>query len=384
MFRTFVDEDCLPGKGVVPKKLYPSEFINSIIKAKVIPRKYWYWSQLSSMRWLELSQEKGTMYLSKGTQDLIVNNSKKMISDLLKDAKKIGYDKWDTDLICYVDLGSGDWEKEGAILDALTDNDKHVFFVPIDFSFQLLAVSVNAVKETKLVKTLPILGEFSKIGHYLKDEDRTISFSYEIKKMIDTLGDTITVARRLPRLFSLLGNTLGNMEFKEIEKITDALDDDGYMILDFDTPKCYTYPDVGWESKLEEIYTTPYTQAFVCEPLRFILKKRLSEMSSLKAKTDILESGVVSISLYYVLSSEEKDILRKESEKYELRYDETLDEIKLAWSSKYEKDILKKKLEEIGLYIVKEYEKDDYCAFLLRKTIMKTKTPQMKRQTTQV
>jgi len=147
------------------------------LRARRIPEKYFYWSPRSASAWLDLCRSEA--YLNyRRSLGLMIEKGEALLSISGRMPAEV------------VSLGAGDGSKEIPLLEALAKRGARPPYVAVDVSQWLLEVALRRVSGNG--------GHAHGIKADLTDQ-----------RHLDTIGATRT---RSPRLYTLLGNTVGALD----------------------------------------------------------------------------------------------------------------------------------------------------------------------------
>ncbi len=191
------------------KYKYKDDLKKRVISKQVIPSKYLYYTDEGCQHWLDICHKPEYRFYSNSVNQLVSK-----IGEILAVAKKnTGINEFD-----FISLGSGNGEKDNIILREMErhiSEEEKTYFYPIDISDPMI---VEAIRNS--------------MGNSLNRK------KVDVKAII---GD-ITILEPLSRIyeerpnknfFSILGNTIGNSDEKEMmESIRDAMFDGDLVLIE--------------------------------------------------------------------------------------------------------------------------------------------------------
>lgn len=242
--------------------LIPEDLRETVAKEGYVPEKFWYWDEESATYWQKLSRPRSRYELVQVTTQLVEANSREIASKLWEVMGDLG--AWD-----FVDLGVGTPRKDIALLGAICDqcrDDAELGYYPVDISFPLLEYTLRQVlplqvryRADKGLRLLirPVIGDFE----FLQRPD---------------YRDVLSGPR--PRLFALLGNTLGNLvEERMLHALTSIMTEQDLLLLDAEFLGDRAPGEMVTQYKTEAMYN------FVFHPLELLsdslgIKKEFTKM----------------------------------------------------------------------------------------------------------
>jgi uncharacterized SAM-dependent methyltransferase len=190
--------------------LYIDELRRRVQSRELVPSKYQYFTPEGSRYWLELC-DTGSYQYHREALDLLEKHAGTIADTLVNAAGTAALD--------FVSLGSGDGRKDDRLLRALgkrLQKGERAYYYPVDISDSLLVEAVRNAFGRGVRKgqfhCKPILGDFTKLEQ--------LQPVYEF--------------RPEPNVFSILGNTVGNSDEKDIlASIGKAMLDGDFVLVEF-------------------------------------------------------------------------------------------------------------------------------------------------------
>lgn len=235
-----------------------SRIIYHIKRHELIPCEHLYATARGASNWIELCQAPLYDVHSKSVKFLSLH-----IGDILK---SIGMDFVQSSPD-YVSLGPGNGEKDAiilcGILQTMVDVETHeeIYYYPLDVSISMLSRAIKRVTREKLVNQ----------SIYVKAMHSEFS-NLEIFK-------PVYAYRTAPNLFSLLGNTIGNLQYEVdfLRKIYRAMFEEDILLLEFRHKTDHKF-ELGVDPNRRK--------QFVFGPLDFIGVKYEEEKLSFRSERD--------------------------------------------------------------------------------------------------
>ena len=171
-----------------------NEFAESL-EARDLPEKFFYWSPLSVRAWKDFAAN--TYESLQQTWDAIASR----VEDLTKSFR--GY-------VPVISFGAGDGSKDMGILRALRDAGRALKYFPVDASQTMLEIACAAAEDEEC-EAMGIKADISSPVHLLLAAD----------------------AAEAPRLFLMVGNTLGGFDpFEQLRHLAECVHQGDLLILD--------------------------------------------------------------------------------------------------------------------------------------------------------
>lgn len=213
------------------KYLYKNELKTKILSKKLISSKYLYYTDEGCQHWLDICHKPEYKFYS---------NSIKQLGKEIKDIISIAIKHTNISEFDFISLGSGNGEKDNIILREMQQNiteDENIYFYPIDISDPMIVEAIrnsmnNNIDRNK-VNVKAIVGDITTL--------QPLSKIYE--------------ERPNNNFFSILGNTIGNSDEKEmIESIRDAMFDGDVILIEFNTDQDIKTKESFYEDELNMIH----------------------------------------------------------------------------------------------------------------------------------
>lgn len=191
---------------------YSKELKRRLISHEIVPMKYLYRTESGSNHWLNICKKESYLFYKNSLGVL-----RSHVPDIVKKIKSA----LDTKEIDLISIGSGDGEKDNIFLRELTKEMKspqYVYYYPVDISDTLITEAVkNSIGrgvDKNRIKIKALLADFEKL--------RDLRRFYE--------------DRPAKNVFSILGNTIGNSDEKEIiDAIANSMFNKDIVIIEYNT-----------------------------------------------------------------------------------------------------------------------------------------------------
>jgi hypothetical protein len=165
-----------------------TDIIGHIKNGQVIPSRYLYLGDQGYRNWLKLCQDPEYIYF-KDAVNFYTNNSKRLSDTIFNTLGEASFD--------FISLGPGNGQKDLVLLRAFAKNlssDNHLYYYPYDINTLMIEESIRTIAADRTVKNC------TKIKAIASDFESLPRFK------------PVYQYRAEPNVFSLVGNTLGNME----------------------------------------------------------------------------------------------------------------------------------------------------------------------------
>jgi Predicted nucleotide-binding protein containing TIR-like domain/Histidine-specific methyltransferase, SAM-dependent len=268
---------------------YNQSIKEHLIKKEVIPELYYYITEEGAKYWMDMMSDPKYRFH---------NNSAKLINlfaRLLPD--KIFSQDGEVDLD-FISLGSGDGQKDHALLDELAKNSRaSITYYPIDISDKLLVECIRNVFTGNLdhvgVRTKAVIGDFCELA--------TLRAVYE--------------ERPAPNVFSILGNTFGNSdEGRILGALRASMYSGDYLIVEINCS-----PEEVTSSS--SFLNSPFRIEYACLPLRMLgLKVDLNNVVVRETKTKSVFKSATSAETLYPRLEVDGVVLKQVPLAYDHRY----------------------------------------------------------------
>jgi len=213
------------------KYLYKNDLKTKILLNQVIPSKYLYYTDEGCQHWLNICHKPEYKFYSNSIKQL-GKEIKEIISVAIANTGICEFD--------FISLGSGNGEKDNIILREMQNNindNENIYFYPIDISDPMIVEAIRNSMNTSI--------------------DRTKVNVKAIVGDITTLKPLSKIYEERPNnnFFSILGNTIGNSDEKEmIESIRDAMFDGDLILIEFNVDQDIKTKESFYEDELNMIH----------------------------------------------------------------------------------------------------------------------------------
>lgn len=315
---------------------YPKAMEKDIIQHGYIDEKFWYWHPESTRLWRKLTfSEKYTVY--QYTKLLLERYIEEIVNELFK---SLG----ERSTIDFIDLGVGSPDKDKIIISKILErfnnsanNSNKLIFYMFDISFSLILQTISHILPLKRemenpnqLDVIPIVGDFNDLSKWEYQE---------------LLGESN------PKLFTLLGNTIGNLlENDLLNNLSPYIQNNGYLLLDVE------FHDGVSKKEIIGAYDTKEMFDFVVHPLRLVGKVRQQDKDAIHLyRVDLSESNQIEYSFGRRGSSHSVSNI-KGCKVISMKYREDQNrEYLLAWSTKYGKIAFESHLHDLGFRTIQSY-----------------------------
>ncbi|MCH7903480.1 MAG: L-histidine N(alpha)-methyltransferase [Armatimonadetes bacterium] len=307
---------------------YKQHLCEQLERSDEIDHRYLYWGLEGAEAWLKVTNDR-RYELARLTYDQVHNALDSLLDDIVDDTLP-GMD--------YVSLGPGDGEKDALMLEGLyrrLGSSRTCTYYPVDFSYHLVRWTL-AYLETHMVG--------GSIGDWYTHKVDKRPFLCDFLQLPDS--DHGFWNTGWPKLFALLGSTLGNFaELKLLRAIAHAMSENDWLLIDAEL-----HADRTDDELLQQYSDTGKLMTFLSTPFHYLEGATPPDGEKLRAT---VEDGFSDID---------------GSKSVVVRYEFDSRDIVLTKTTKYDADRLKIRLWDSGFQVTREFGDGGRCLLWLLKT----------------